>query len=90
MGGRGASSGLGGGAGAAAKNFNVPKVTGKQLARLGRKQLESLATAISANDMMGRGLSQSESVRRATSLIDGNSDAQLRKYISKYGKKYWE
>lgn len=89
MGGRGASSGLGGGSNAPDKKLSVPKVTGKQLARLSRKHLESLATAISANDMMGRGLSQSESVRRATSLIDGNSDAQLRKYISKYGKKYW-
>jgi len=90
MGGRGASSGFGGGSSAAGKSFSSPKVTSKQLAKLGRKQLETIATAISANDMMGRGLSQSESVRRATSLMSGNTDAQLRKYISKYGKKYWD
>lgn len=88
MGGRGSSSGLGGGAGAAEKNFSIPKFTGKQLAQMSRKQLRTIAIAISANDMMSNGLSKAEAVRRAT-LLDGDTDAQLRKYISKYGKKYW-
>ena len=89
MGGRGASSGLDGGSGTKEKAFSVPKVTGAQLKKMSRKQLVTIATAISANDAVKRGLSQAEGVRRASLLMDGNTDAQLRKYIAKYGKQYW-
>lgn len=85
MGGRGASSGLGGGSGTKEKLFSVPKVTGAQLKKMNRKQLETLATAIYANRATKSGMSQDEGVRRAKSLMSGNTDAQLRKYISKYG-----
>ena len=89
MGGRGASSGLGGGSGTKEKLFSIPKVTGALLKSMSRKKLVTMATAIYANDAVKRGLSQSEGVRRATLLMDGNTDAQLRKYISKHGKQYW-
>lgn len=84
MGGRGAASGLG-----SPKLFSVPKVTGAQLKAMGRKQLETMVTAISANRSVKAGLSQAEGVRRANALLDGNTDAQLRKYISKHGKEFW-
>lgn len=32
------------------------------------------------------GISQAEGVRRAASLMSGNTDAQQRKYIKKYGQ----
>ena len=86
MGGRGASSGLAGGRSAKEKAFSIPKVTGAQLKAMSRKQLETLATAIYANQAVKSGLSQAEGVYRANSLMSGNSDAQLRKYIKKYGK----
>ncbi len=89
MGGRGASSGLGGGLGTKEKAFSIPKVTGAEIKAMSRKQLETMSTAIFANDAVKSGLSQAEGVRRATLLMDGNTDAQLRKYIAKNGKKYW-
>ena len=89
MGGRGASSGLGGGSGTKEKAFSIPKVTGAQLKSMGRSELEAMATAIYANNAVKSGLSQSEGVYRARSLMSGNTDAQLRKYIAKYGKEYW-
>ena len=89
MGGRGASSGLGGGSGAKEKLFNVPKATGAQLKKMSRKQLETMATAIYANRAIKSGMSQAEGARRGESLLSGNSDTQLRKYIAKYGKEFW-
>lgn len=86
MGGRGASSGLSSGSGTREKPFSVPKVTGAQLKAMSRKQLETMATAIYANRATKSGLSQAEGVRRASSLMSGNTDAQLRKYIKKYGQ----
>lgn len=82
MGGRGASSRLG----KKEKAFSIPKVTPAQLKKMSRSQLETLASAIYANEAVKSGLSQAEGVRRASSIMDGNTDAQLRKYISKYGK----
>lgn len=81
MGGRGAASGL------KSNNspFSIPKVSGSDLKKMSRKQLETMATAIYANRSMKSGLSKSEGVRRAKSLMSGNTDAQLRKYIKKYG-----
>lgn len=86
MGGRGASSGLGGGSGAKEKAFSVPKVTGAQLKSMSRSQLETLAAAIYANRATKSGLSQAEGLHRARSLMSGNTDTQLRKYIKKYGQ----
>jgi hypothetical protein len=50
--------------------------------KLDRKQLEHYATDIFARKQ--KGLSYDEGVRRAKALMDGNTDAQLRKYIVKY------
>lgn len=50
--------------------------------KLDRKQLEHYATDIFARKQ--KGLSYEEGVRRAKALMDGNTDAQLRKYIVKY------
>lgn len=83
MGGRGASSGLSGGSGTKEKLFNVPKVSSAQLKSMSRRQLITMATAIFANGAVKSGLSQAEGVRRATLLMDGNTDVQLRKYIKK-------
>lgn len=81
MGGRGASSGLK----SKEKLFSIPKLTGSQLKSMSRKQLESVATAIFSNRSIRSGLSQAEGIRRARLLMSGNTDAQLRKYIKKYG-----
>lgn len=88
MGGRGSSSGLSAGqTKAAAKEtpFDVPKVSNNLLKSIDRSSLETLATAIYANNAMKSGLSQAEGVRRARALMSGNTDAQLRRYIKKYG-----
>lgn len=89
MGGRGASSGLGGGSAKKEKAFSIPKVTGTEIKSMSRKQLETMATAIYANRAIKSGMSQAEGVYRARSLMSGNTDAQLRKYIAKYGKEFW-
>lgn len=81
MGGRGSSSGLK----QKSNLFDIPKVTGAQLKKLNRQQLETLTTAIYANRAVASGLSQAEGIRRAKLLMDGNTDNQLRKYIKKYG-----
>lgn len=81
MGGRGSSSGLNG----SEKPFSIPKVTNQQLKGMNRKQLETLATAIYANKSMAAGKTKADGISRAKSLMSSNSDAQLRKYIKKYG-----
>lgn len=89
MGGRGASSGLksagktGGGLG---QPFRVPKFTDAEIKKMSRSQLESVATALYANEGIKNGLSLSEGTRRAKSLMSGNTSTQLRKYIKKHGK----
>lgn len=74
MGGRGASGGYVGGGGYTA-------VTKAQAAKMSRGQLERLATRIYAKNAVSQGLSRAEGVRRATALMDGNTTAQLRKYV---------
>ena len=96
MGGRGSSSGVksasskstaksktskGGGSISAVNT----KFTGKQISAMSRKQLEAVATAVVIKQNVKRGLSESEAARRASLLMDGNSSAQLRKFIKKYG-----
>ena len=88
MGGRGSSSGLAAGqtkTTAKETPFNIPKVSSSLLKSINRSQLETLAAAIYANNAMKSGLSQAEGVRRARALMSGNTDAQLRRYIKKYG-----
>lgn len=82
MGGRGGS--VGGKTEPAA--FGVPRVTPKQVSTMSRKDLETMAAAIYANNATQNGLTQAEGIRRARALMDGNSDAQLRKYIQRNTK----
>ena len=79
FGGRGGASGLGG---AAAKAFNT-NFTSKEIDAMSRSQLETVAMAVYAKKNAGAGLPTSEALRRAKLLLDGNSTAQLRKYIKK-------
>ena len=81
MGGRGSASGSS--AGGRDTPFPVGKFTAKQIKGMSRSDLETVATAIYANKAMSNGLSKVEGVRRATLLLSGNTDAQLRKYISR-------
>lgn len=97
MGGRGSASKTatsGGSSGKSAKgsgsskgslaNANT-KFTNKQLSGMNRRQLTTAAKAVFVKTNMARGLSESEAMRRFDSLVSGNSDAYLRKYIKKYG-----
>lgn len=84
MGGRGSSGKGGGGSGGSSQNtFSVPKLTSKQINALSRSELETLATALYANEAMKQGLTRDEGVRRARSLLSGNTTAQLKKYVSR-------
>ena len=67
--------------------FEIPKLSKADVATMNRSQLETFATAIFANDAVAQGLSIQEGVHRAKSLMSGNTTAQLRKYVLKYGKK---
>lgn len=80
FGGRGGASGLGGGAIAKALDTNF---TPKQIDSMSRSQLETVAMAVYVKKNAGAGLSTAEALRRARLLLDGNSTAQLRKYIKK-------
>ena len=83
MGGRGASSGSKPGD-VDSKPFAIPKNISKSvLDKLSRNDIENLATAIFANNATKSGLSQSEGVYRARSLMSGNTTNQLKKYILK-------
>lgn len=66
--------------------FSVPKIGTALLKALSRKDMEAIATAIYANNAMKSGLTKAEGVQRAMSLMSGNTDAQLRKYIAKNAK----
>ena len=87
MGGRGSASGKGGGAAnskSSWQNMNT-KFTSKQISSMSRSQLETVAKAIYIKVNMARGKSESEALYSATGLMPGNTDAQLRKYIKRYG-----
>jgi len=66
------------------QNANT-KFTSAEIDSMNRKQLETAAKAIYTKVNTARGLTESEALRRANSLMDGNTDAQLRKYIKKHG-----
>lgn len=99
MGGRGSSSGSakgggggsstaksGGGSSTATKALPTStKYTTKEIGSMSRSKLESVATAVFIKQNVKRGLSPAEAERRAKLLMDGNSTAQLKKYIKKYG-----
>lgn len=100
MGGRGASGGGRSGrapgtgaAGGSRKNagkstsIDIPTFSKASINKMSRSNLETLATAIFANKSMAQGLTAQEGTRRAKSLMDGNTTAQLRKYVLKYGGK---
>lgn len=61
------------------------KFTSSQINSMSRSQLETVATAIFVRQNTSRGLSTEEATRRAGLLMDGNTSAQLRKYIRKNG-----
>ena len=82
-GGGGSGSNKGGGAGDIAE-INT-KFTQKQLDGMSRSQLEDVARAVYIKQNMARGLSASEALRRANALMDGNTTAQLKKFIKKRG-----
>ena len=66
------------------EKFSVPSgLKEADVKGMKRKDLENLATSIYANKAMEQGLSKEEGVHRAKSLMSGNTDAQLRKYIVK-------
>lgn len=61
------------------------KFTARQISAMSRSQLETAAKAVYIKVNTARGVSESEALYRANSLIGSNSDAQLRQYIKKYG-----
>jgi hypothetical protein len=83
MGGRGGKGSGGSGGGGGSSKIDIPKFSKSDIGSMGRSGLETIATAIFANINMGRGLSKSEAVFRAKSLMSGNTTAQLKKYITK-------
>lgn len=88
MGGRGSSGGgtgrIGGGSGGGGNSpISIPKLTKAAIGKLGRADLETLATAIFTNNALKQGLSKAEGIRRAKSLMSGNTTAQLRKYVTR-------
>ena len=52
---------------------------------MSRSKLESVATAVFIKQNVKLGLSPAEAERRAKLLMDGNSAAQLKKYIKRHG-----
>ena len=99
MGGRGASGGGRSGSvgsstavkkqasGGKSASIKIPAFTKASISKMNRSGLETLATAIFANRATSQGLSIQEGIHRAKSLMSGNTTAQLRKYVLKYGKK---
>ena len=91
MGGRGSSGGGGGGGGgsrssADQKSFNInTKFSKTEINMMSRSQLETVATAIFIKKGIASGLSSSEAAYRAKSLMSGNTNAQLKRYINKNG-----
>lgn len=87
MGGRGSSGGgtgrIGGSGGGGNSPISIPKLNKAVIGKLGRADLETLATAIFTNNALKSGLSKAEGIRRAKSLMSGNTTAQLRKYVTR-------
>lgn len=96
MGGRGSASRMGGnGSGSASKSGSKKsgsafasintKFSTKAISQMNRSQLETVARAIFIKQGLTQGLSADEADWRARSLMSGNTDAQLRKYIKRNG-----
>ena len=62
------------------------KYTMAELRGMSRPELERVARAVAAEHAPAQGVSEAEALRRFDMLVDGNSDAQLRKYINQHGK----
>lgn len=60
--------------------------TMKQLNNMSRSQLETIAREVARKNAKRQGLTEAEALRRFGLLLDGNTTAQLRKYINKYGR----
>lgn len=85
MGGRG-SSGSRGNVGSNKNNsarVTIKKFSSNDLKSMNRKSLEIAARAVFVKNNVSSGMSNSEADYRARSLMSGNTDAQLRKYILK-------
>ncbi len=89
MGGRGATSNIGGKTNGGSEKSNEAllsintKFTSKELNSMSRSQLEIVARAIYIKQ--NPRLSVGEADLRARSLMSGNTDKQLKSYIKKYG-----
>ena len=66
--------------------FPIPKMSASDVKSLSRASLETVTVAIYTNNAMKSGLSKAEGIYRSRSLMSGNTDAQLRKYIIKHLK----
>lgn len=62
------------------------KYTMAELRGMGRPELERTARAVAAEHAADMGIAEAEALRRFDMLVDGNSDAQLRKYINQHGR----
>ncbi len=62
----------------------IKKFSSKEIDKMSRKQLEQNARNLFIKTNMKSGLSEAEAARRFDALVDGNSTAQLKKYIKKH------
>lgn len=83
FGGRGGSGGKGSSGSSKSSLIPIPNVTQAQVNKMPRSRLEILATSLYVNEGIKQGLSKSEALYRVRSLMSGNSDAQLKKYIKR-------
>ena len=58
----------------------------RELRRMARPQLESVAREVARRMAAGQGISEEEAMRRFELLVGAQSDAQLRRYINRNGK----
>lgn len=58
----------------------------RELQRMARPQLESIAREVARKLASGQGISEEEALRRFELLVGAQSDAQLRRYINRNGK----
>lgn len=66
--------------------ISVSKYSTATLAKMGRSSLLTIAKAVYVNNNVKNGLSPAEAARRFDLLQDGNTTAQLRKYIKKHNR----
>ncbi len=81
FGGRGAVVGV------SKKNAGLPRIrkrTATEISGMTRKQTISAAKQVYIRNNMQKGLSRNEAEYRFNALVDGNTTAQLKKYIKRY------